>query len=154
VLIWCIDDITKKLQNAINRRELYIDSSMFQTLISGHRLWVRLYLNGKDDPKFISIYVHLNFPAYGGFLGNIKFTLVDQSNNQPLAHIVQHCSGRIDNVGGSIGCDDFTDKNDLQMEGNRFICNDCVYFLVSVEQTNQEKFANLPFNVQHALIQS
>jgi hypothetical protein len=118
----------------------------------GDRLLARLYFNGKNDPKFISFNVHLYSPVHNTFRANIKFVLVDRSTNHPLQHFIRSCSGEMNNVNNCLGFDDFMDKNMLHKEGNRYILNDSVYFLVCIEQTNQEKYANLPANVQDALM--
>jgi len=119
--------------------------------MDGHRLYARLYLHGKSDPKFVSLHVHLNPPIHGTFRGNIKFVLVDQSTNDELHHIIKSCSGEMIDVDDGLGFNDFVDKNILHKEGNVYVRNNSVYFLICVEQTNQEKYVNLPPNVQDAL---
>ncbi|CAF0946873.1 unnamed protein product [Rotaria sordida] len=154
ILIWRVDEIFKKIDDAICKKQLFINSHLFQTSRNGHRLWARIYLNGKMNPNFISFHVHLNFPVCNTFTGYVKFILVDQSTNNPLQHIIKCCSAKMNNVNDCIGFDDFIDKNLLYKESNPYIYNDSLYFIVYVEQTNQEKFNHLSSNVKDALFQS
>ncbi|CAF2519237.1 unnamed protein product [Rotaria sp. Silwood2] len=153
-LIWHVDEIFKKINDAIYRKQPFIDSDPFQTSMNGQRLWARIYLDGKTNSKFISFHIHLNFPVCKIFTGYIKFILVDQSNNTQLQHIIKRCSAEMNNVNDCVGFDDFIDKNLLHQESNPYICNDSAYFIVFVEQTNQEKFIHLSSNVQDAIFQS
>ncbi|CAF1111572.1 unnamed protein product [Adineta steineri] len=154
-LVWRIDGISKKIGDAICAKQPCIDSSYFQTCAdSGHRLWCRLYLNGKTDPKFISLKVHLNFPINNPFCGVIHFCLVDLSKNRPFQHIIKSCTVNEDNVNTGVGFDDFTDKNVLHGASSQYIHDDSICLLIRIEQTNEQKFANFNENIKDALLQS
>lgn len=119
--------------------------------MGGHRLYARFYPNGKTDHKFISLNVHLNSSVLGTFHGDIKFVLVDQSKNDPLEHIIKSCTGEMEDVHSCLGFDKFIDKNVIQGDGTRCVLENSIYVLVYIKQTNKQKWANLPPNVQHAL---
>ncbi|CAF1135337.1 unnamed protein product [Rotaria sp. Silwood1] len=153
-LIWYVVEILQKIDDAISGKQPFIDSDQFQTSMNGQRLWARIYLNGKSDRKFISFHIHLNFPVYNTFSGYIEFILVDQSTNIPLEHIIKRCPVEMNNVNDCIGFDDFIDKNLLHKKSNPYILNHSVYFIVRIEQTDQQKFIHLPLNVQDALARS
>ncbi len=153
-LIWKIDDISRKIDDAISTKQTFIDSLWFQTSKNGHRLRARLYLNGKTDRRFISFHIHSTSSINNPFLGHIKFILVDRSTNHPLQHIIKRCNVTEATASCWFGFNDFIDKNMLHGEANPYIRDDSVYFLVCVEQINQQQFANLEPNIKNALLQS
>ena len=154
ILKWRIDGIFQKIDDAISRRQLFVDSSIFQTCMDGHRIWCRFHPNGKTNPAFISLNVHFNFPMHRPFCGRIHYVLVNQSTNQPLQHVIRYCDVTTDNVNSCFGFDEFVDKNILHGESNPYIHDDSICILIHVEQTNEEKFANLEGNIKDAILQT
>ncbi|CAF1059993.1 unnamed protein product [Adineta steineri] len=154
-LVWRIDGISKKIDDAICGKQPYIDSPYFQTCADrGHRLRCRVYLNGETNLKSISLKIHLNFPIFNPFCGIIKFILVDRSKNRRLQHIIKSCTVNEDTVNTGVGFDNFIDKNVLHGASSQYIHDDSVCFLIRIEQTNEQKFANLNENIKDALLQS
>ncbi|CAF0832251.1 unnamed protein product [Adineta ricciae] len=154
ILIWHIDGIRENINDAIYKRKLYIDSPNFHTSMYGHRMWARLFLNGNTDAKYLSIYIHLNFPVRGRFSGHIRFILVDQSGQMPLQHIIKDCEASGTDVNASFGFDEFADKNVLHKESSSYIRDDSIYFVVCIDQSPTERFANLDEHIQDAIMQS
>jgi hypothetical protein len=115
----------------------------------GHRLWARLYLNGKDDPKFVSFSIRLDPRSRVDFSGDVIIILVDQSDNNPLQHIIMNRSGTMTPIDNSLDFD--IDKNMLHQEENPYVHKDSIYLLISIEQTDEEKLNHPSKNVQHAL---
>lgn len=150
-LIWNIHGIFNKIDDAISRKQIAIDSPIFETIMQGHRVFARVYFNGKNDPKFLSFHVHLNPPVRDTFRGDIMFGLVDQSRNNPLEHIIRSCNGEMTDVNCCLGFDEFADKNVIQKEENPYVIDDSICLFICITQTNRDKYANLPPNVQHAL---
>ncbi|CAF3498677.1 unnamed protein product [Rotaria sp. Silwood1] len=153
-LVLHVDNVLTETEGPTIERQLCINSKQFQALTDGQRLFARVHLNGKTNAKFISFHMHLNFPVRNTFIGHIKFILVDQSDNYPLKHIIRCCSAKMYNVNDCIGFDDFIDKTQLRQESHRYIPNNSAYFIVCVEQTNEEKLSQYPSNVRDAIRQS
>jgi hypothetical protein len=151
-LIWHIDKIFKKIDDAIYERELFINSSLFETAMHGHRFWIRLSLNGSTDRRFISLHVHLDFRVTTSFRGTIKLVLVDQSSQKPFEHQIKDCSGEITDNNRYLGFDEFIDKNLIHKEGNRYVLDDSICLIAYIPQTNEQKFANHSENVRDALM--
>ncbi|CAF2896046.1 unnamed protein product [Rotaria sp. Silwood2] len=153
-LVLRIDNVFTEAEDLTIERQLCINSKQFQAFAGGQRLFARVHLNGKINTKFISFHMHLNFPVRDTFIGHIKFILVDQSDNYPLKHIIKYCSAKMYNVNDCIGFDDFIDKTHLRQESHRYIPNNAAYFIVCVEQPNEEKLIHYPTNVRDAICQS
>jgi hypothetical protein len=120
--------------------------------MNGHRFWIRLYLNGSTDPRYISLHVHLDFRVKTSFRGTIKLVLVDQSSQKPFKHQIKDCSGEITDNNRYLCFDDFIDKNLIHKEGNRYVLNDSICLIAYIPQTNEQKFANHSENVRDALM--
>ena len=132
---------------------------MFQAALDGHQFWMQLYLNGIDDPKYISIRIHLHFPiknghlVTGSFCGTIKVALVDQSSHKTLVHHIKEYSGDMTSEKLCTHFDDFIDKNLVHQEGSQYVLNDSIYLIVYIPQTFEQKFVNVSANVRDALMQ-
>ncbi|UJR32185.1 hypothetical protein I4U23_019649 [Adineta vaga] len=153
MFIWKIEDVRQKIDDAICRRKIYIDSPKFQTPLNGHKVWVRLYLNGNAKSKYLSIKLHLNFPIHNPFSAGIKFILVDQGT-QPLQHIIKSCDASGSDVNASFGFDEFIDKNFLHINDNSYVLDNSICFVIHINQTQEQKLAHLDANTRDAIIQS
>ncbi|CAF0932268.1 unnamed protein product [Adineta ricciae] len=154
ILIWRIDGIRENINNAIYKRKLYIDSPNFHTSMDGHRVWARLFPNGNTDTKYLSIYIHLNFPVRGPFSGRIRFILVDQSRQMLLQHIMKNCDANGTDVNASFGFDEFADKNVLHRDSSLYIRDNSICFVICIDQSSTERFANLDEHIRDAIMQS
>ncbi|CAF1637445.1 unnamed protein product [Rotaria magnacalcarata] len=153
ILVWHLDKLSESIENAVSQKKSFIDSNLLKTSMNGPRFFARVYLNGKNDHKYISFHVHLNFPVTSTFSGNMELILVDQSNSRPLKHIIRSCQGQMNSTNASIGFDDFTDKQHLHQASSRYIRDDAADVIILIQQTNEEKFAQYPPNIRHALLQ-
>ncbi|CAF4087386.1 unnamed protein product [Rotaria sp. Silwood2] len=156
LLIWLIPDSRKRINNALCLKERYLKSPMIFTAMNGHRMQAYLDLNGTTSNEYssslyISIYVRLLTPIYQNLKGTVTFCVVDQSNNDPQENIERTCPVDTMMANEMIGFDYFMLKNRLYQDPSRYIRHDNIWIIVKFNQTNAERFANLPSCVQNAL---
>ena len=149
--MWDIGDAYKKLQTSSSNIGNYLDSPVCAVLPKGQQVWIRLYLNGETDPKYIAIYAHMHTPERSQFQGEVKFTIVDQTIQEPFDHMIKNCSGSMSHIGDRIGSTKFADKSRLFMASSPFIFRDSIKLLIQFRPNGQTDFGNLPKCLQHAM---
>ncbi|CAF3983856.1 unnamed protein product [Rotaria sordida] len=156
LLIWPIEDIREKINNALCLKEPFVQSPTFVTVANGHPVQVYLYLHGKTSTEYhsslyISIYVKLIEKVRQNLKGNVTFCIVDQSNSHYPSHVKRTCIVNTMNSNDMIGFDHLMVKNCLYQDPSPYIHDNTIWVIVKFNQTNPERFANLPKCVQHAL---
>ena len=151
LLVWCISEARGKISDAVARRKGYINSPIFSTPSGDQKVFVRLYLNGEEHLKFLTIHLGVHTPMRTGFHGGVKFIIVDQSETQTLDHITGTSSGSLNEIGDRLRCDEFADKTRLHVDPSPYIRKDQIILIVQLRSVDQEHYANLPISVSHAL---
>ena len=153
-IAWEISDVRKKIEKSIDDKQAYIDSPPFFTSNNGQKVYVRLYLDGNRDRKYVAAYLHMDIPEQSPFKGTVRFTLIDQSKRGPCDNIAKDCHGSLVQIGDCIGCENFTDKNNLHGDGNRFIRDDKFILLVQLRPNGGRKFGNMLPGLLHAMTEN
>ena len=150
-IIWEILSINEKLYESVCHTQTYVYSPSFLTSINHQPVYVRLYLHGNRDRKYLAAYLYMNIPQQSSFKGTVRFTLVDQSRIGPSHNIVKECDGCLAEIGDCIGCEQFTDKNDLHKDPNRFIRDDKITLFVQLRPHGKNSFGNVSPGLLHAM---
>lgn len=146
-LLWKIDDVTKRFENARSGKELYVCSPPFYTSKQGYKMQTRVYLDGDGMGKgtHMSAFLTLLKGDYDAllpwpFVQKVTFILVDHDNiNNHVQTFQANGQGTSfrrprGEINVASGCPTFCPLEKFKNTG--FIKDDCMFLKTLVDLTN------------------
>ena len=153
ILIWRIDNLSEKIDEAYRYQKSSITSPKFLSLTGEHLLNALLFLYGDEFgyPKYISVHIQLNPGGKNILRIPVTCCLVDHTTHH------HNIMGQRDvwlsqqDIGTICCFSRFIETNLVYKAGSQFVDNDTLCLIIKVHQEQSNQYNDLPVSIQHAL---
>ncbi len=152
VLIWIIDNLSERIDEAYRCQKSSISSPKFLSLTDEHLLNARLFLYGDESahPNYISLHIQLSPGGKNMLVIPVTCCLVDHTTHRHIMERDDVCLSQ-QNIGTICRFSQFIETNLVHAEGSRFVDKDTLCLIIKVHQEQSNQYNDLPVSIQHAL---